>query len=496
MNHKIKIHNKGRVEEYDIHEGANLLEFIRENTDGGISAPCGGNGTCGKCKVEIKDEGHVTSCLYYVSKDIELIMPDEQEMKIMSDQYKFTKQYWVNPGKAAGLATIPYGLAIDIGTTTIAYYIVNMLFGTVVDVITKINPQSQYGADVISRISYGKENENGIDNLQSVLVNSINDVLEGYCKNSDLTANDFVKVSIVGNPTMLHQILAIDAISIAHSPFKPVFTETKNLSPADLSININPEGDVVLLPALSGYVGADIIAGLASIDRDKIGKTFLFIDIGTNGEMVLVTPEKTLSCATAAGPAFEGANISNGMGAVPGAISKFNMDSYDVVGDVEPIGICGSGLIDVVGELLKNDIIGMDGNISEDFVVYKSGSNTVSLTQKDLREVQLAKSSIASGVKRMLAKAGIDENAVDNILLAGGFGNYIDIENAIKIGLLPDLPLDKYIQVGNTAGTGSVIAVKSQNFIDDMEKMIDEMEYIELSSDPEFEMEFAMNMFF
>lgn len=495
MNHKIKLHNKGTVAELEVKDGTKLLDFIRENTDG-ITAPCGGNGTCGKCKVEVKGEGHVTSCLYHVSKNIEVIMPHKQEMEILSAQYEFTKQYWLNPGKTAGLATIPYGLAIDIGTTTIAFYVVNMVLGSVVDVITRINPQSIYGADVISRINYGVENPEGINNLQSVLVDTIHEVVCSYTEENDVECDDFVKIAIVGNPTMLHQVMGIDAISIAHAPFTPVFTDTKIVTAKELGVKINERAEVVLPPSLSGYVGADIIAGLASIDRDKIGKNFLFIDIGTNGEMVLGTPQKILSCATAAGPAFEGANISKGMGAVSGAISKFTFESFDVIGDVEPKGICGSGLIDIVGEMIEHGVLKSDGNIEKDFQVYKSNHDDVSVTQQDIREVQLAKSAIASGIKRMMAIAGIELEKLDNVLLAGGFGNYIDIKNAIKIGLLPDVPIEKYIQVGNTAGTGAVLALKSTGFVDDMENLINDMKYIELSTDDEFSMEFAMNMFF
>ena len=495
--HKIRLNKQGVITEIEAEEGANLLKVIQDNK-GEVSAPCGGNGTCGKCKVEVVNDGHVTSCLYYVSKDIEVILPEELEMRVLSSQYEFTKQMWVNPGASANLAPVPYGLAIDIGTTSIAFYVVNLVFGTVVDVKTAINPQTKFGADVISRINYGYENEGGIAKLQSVLIDSINNTLEEYYKESDLSKDDFVKVSIVGNTTMLHNLMGVDAISIALAPFTPQFTETKKVSASSLGINIHDEGEVVLAPSLTGYVGADIIAGMASLDKSKIGKTYLFIDIGTNGEMAIVTPEKTISCATAAGPAFEGANISYGMSATFGAVSRYSKDIMEVVGGTEPTGICGSGLIDIVGEMIATDVVNMEGNITEDFIVYKSetNGNTVSINQQDIREVQLAKSAIASGISRLLSIAGVELENLDNILLAGGFGNYIDVKNAVKIGLLPDVPFEKYIQIGNTAGTGAVLALKSEQYIAEMEELVKEMEYIELSTDDEFSMEFAMNMFF
>ena len=498
MSFKVKLYKQGEATEHIVEAGQNLLQLIQDN-DVEISAPCGGHGTCGKCKVEIKNDGHVTSCLYEVHKDIDVVLPEELEMKILSSQYELTKTVWSNPGKSADLAPLPYGLAVDIGTTTMAFYIVNLLFGTVVDVKTAISPQAKFGADVISRINYGAENEDGIKNLQSVLINSINKTIKEYCDESGIAFDDFVKVSIVGNTTMLHNFMGVDALPIAHAPFTPVFTEEKTMTAKEIGINIHEEGEVVLSPSLSGYVGADIIAGMASLDETKIGKKYLFIDIGTNGEMALVTPEKIVACATAAGPAFEGANISKGMSATTGAISKFSNDGYEVIGNVEPTGVCGSGLIDIVANMVENEVIVMDGNISEDFVIKNpksSEATKVSLTQQDIREIQLAKSAIASGINRMLAIAEVDVSELDNIYLAGGFGNYINIESAIRIGLLPDVDLEKYVQIGNTAGTGAVLALKSQGYMIEMEELIKKMEYIELSTDDEFSMEFAMNMFF
>ena len=498
MSYKVKLYKQGEATEHIVEEGQNLLQLIQDN-DVEISAPCGGQGTCGKCKVEVKNDGHVTSCLYEVHKDIDVILPEELEMRILSSQYELTKTVWSNPGKSADLAPLPYGLAVDIGTTTMAFYIVNLLFGTVVDVKTAINPQSKFGADVISRISYGAENENGVKNLQSVLINSINKTINEYCEESGIAFDDFVKVSIVGNTTMLHNFMGVDALPIAHAPFTPVFTEVKKMTAKEIGIKIHEDGEVVLSPSKSGYVGADIVAGMASLDTTKIGKKYLFIDIGTNGEMALVTPDKILACATAAGPAFEGANISHGMAATIGAISKVSKDGYEVIGNVEPIGICGSGLIDIVANMIDKEVLGMEGNISEDFVITNpntSEKTNVLLTQQDVREVQLAKSAIASGINRMLSIGGVEVEDLDNIYLAGGFGNYINVESAVRIGLLPNVPLEKYVQIGNTAGTGAVLALKSEGFMKEQEELIKKMEYIELSTDDEFSMEFAMNMFF
>ncbi|OQX97787.1 MAG: hypothetical protein B6I20_11945 [Bacteroidetes bacterium 4572_117] len=496
MKYKVKLYKGGKYTDLVVEEGENLLKCIQENEDE-FFAPCGGNGTCGKCRVKIINDGHVTSCLYYVHKDIEVLLPEVLEMKVLSSQYHLSKSTWPEPLAAFNLAAMPYGLAIDIGTTTMVFYFVNLVTGSSVSVKTEMNPQSKFGSDVISRINYGELNDGGVENLQKVLLNSINNALEGFYNDLGITKQDLVRVSIVGNSTMLHNLLGINALPLAHAPFTPVFTDTKRIKASNLNLNTHPEADIVLSPSLSAYVGADIIAGLNSLDTKKLNSTYLFIDIGTNGEMALVTPEKTLSCATAAGPAFEGANISCGMTAKNGAISKFSGKKYEVIANIEPIGICGSGLIDIVAEMLNNNLLSQDGKIEEDFVVYQSENNKpISISQQDIREVQLAKSAIMSGIIRLLSISGITTGDLSHVILAGGFGNYIDIKSAIKIGLLPDIDVGKYIQVGNTAGTGAMLALKSEKYITEMEELKDKMEYIELSTDDDFSMEFAMNMFF
>jgi len=496
MKHQVVLKNSAMSKVVEIEDGSNLLKCIREQV-ADFYAPCGGNGTCGKCRVFVPGDGHVTSCLYQVNKNIEVILPDKVEMQVLSSQYKLTKVLPLDPGAVADLATIPYGLAVDIGTTTMVFYVVNLLFGSVVDIISIVNPQSKYGADVISRINYGATIPNGLEELQKVLVQAINGAVAKFCASYDINPTDFVKISVVGNTTMLHNLLRVDALPIAHAPFTPKFTEVKRLHARSLGVTIHERGELVLSPSLSAYVGADIVAGLASLDQSKLGRNFLFVDIGTNGEMVLVTRDKILACATAAGPAFEGANISCGMPALAGAISEFYQGSFNVIGGGEAFGVCGSGLIDVVATMLETGVLGPDGNISDDFVICNAVDfPAITLNQKDVREVQLAKSAVFSGINRMMAMAGLSFEDLDHVLLAGGFGNYLRISNAIKIGLLPPIPLEKYIQVGNSAGSGAVLALKSEAFITQMEELKSIIDYVELSTDSEFPMEFAMNMFF
>jgi len=489
----VKLHKNGTTTAISVDKGENLLKIIqRSGYD--FYAPCGGNGTCGKCRVSIMNEGVVTSCLYPVNKDIEVILPDDREMKVLSSQYDHSTDVEPDIDDTYSLSDSPHGVAIDIGTTTIVYYFMDLKTGGITDIRSNVNPQVKYGADVISRINFTAETNNGIEELQKQLVDNINFVIGKFCKKHNFSNSDIVKLSIVGNTVMLHTLLGINALSIAHAPFTPVFTDTKIVDPAVLDLNTNPDTKIILSPSLSGYVGADIIAGLASIKENFYQKQFLFVDIGTNGEIVLVTKERILACATAAGPAFEGANISYGMSAVKGAISSFKDGKHKVIGDAEATGICGSGLIDIVAYMIETGILSFEGNIEGDFIL--PDTKEIKITQQDIREVQLAKSAIAAGISRLLSIAGISVDDLDNILLAGGFGNYIDIKSAIRIGLLPDVNIDKYIQMGNTAGNGAVLALKSSAFISVMESLKDKMEYIELSADPDFSMEYAMNMFF
>ncbi len=492
----VKLHKNGGITTITAEKGENLLKIIqRSGTD--FYAPCGGNGTCGKCRVNILNEGVVTSCLYPVDKNIEVILPDDREMKVLSSQYDYSKDVDLDPGDIYSLSDSPIGVAIDIGTTTMVYYFMDLKTGGITDIRSNVNPQIKYGADVISRINFTAETDDGIEELQRQLIDNINLVIGRFCKKHNFSNNDIVRLSIVGNTVMLHTLLGVNALTIAHAPFTPVFTDAKNIPSVELSVDINKDAAVLLSPSLSGYVGADIIAGLASIDESFYQKQFLFVDIGTNGEIVLVTKDRILACATAAGPAFEGANISCGMSAVRGAVSSFKDGISKVIGDVEAEGVCGSGLIDIVAYMLDNEILSMDGNIESDYVIPGSaGSNGIKITQQDIREVQLAKSAIAAGISRLLSIAGISVNDLDNILLAGGFGNYIDIKSAIRIGLLPGINIDKYIQMGNTAGNGAVLALKSESFVTEMEDLKNKVEYIELSTDPDFSMEYAMNMFF
>jgi len=490
---KVAVISSKKTKILETSTGLSLLEILRRNKYP-VYAPCGGKGTCGKCRVEIKGEGTVLSCTYYPDKDIEVFLPEEYEGNILTSQTEFLEDLPLSLEKNAHLTSSPYGVAIDIGTTTLVMYFINLLNGQIRGIASFLNPQNTYGADVISRINHCMENENGLKELQQIIVQSINNELHKFSIKEKIITDNFEKVIIVGNTTMLHIILGENPVSIAQAPFIPKFTDKQTRKGNSIGLNIHPETKIITLPCLSAYIGADILAGLAVL-KVTANKNYLFIDIGTNGEMAIIKGEKIYTCSAAAGPAFEGANILCGMGAVAGAISAFtNQKKYHVIGNIQPVGICGSGIVDIIDYLSVNDFIDETGLLLDAFIVDKK--NKIQVTQQDIREIQLAKSAIFSGIKILIKRAGLSYNDIEALFLAGGFGNYINIKSALQIGLLPYELRDKIYPVGNSAGIGALQYLKSDVFEKKTDEIIMNSQYIELSNIDEFTTEFALNMNF
>ncbi len=497
---KISVSSKGTKIKLLGEAGDNLLKILNENGFQ-VYSPCGGNGTCGKCKVWLKGKGHVTSCMHTLEENLDIVLPDSLEASILASQYENSRSVPLSPGRFDELSSFPVGVAIDIGTTTLVFHFVQLLTGVLVGTRTAMNPQAKYGADVISRINFTITESTGLKTLQKELLKVINSELSHFAQETEISLEDIVKLTITGNTTMLHLLLGEDPKSLAFVPFTPVFTEERRIETSTLKLSCNPKGDLWILPSLTAYLGADILAGIASLNPPEKIQNYLFVDIGTNGEMALITPQKIYTCATAAGPAFEGANIKHGMPAMEGAINIFEGPAdFSTIGGSVAAGICGSGLIDLVAVLRKLDIIKKEGLLENDFEIVSSGNtadgNPIFLTQKDVREVQLAKSAIISGIKILMRQANLEEKNIDALFLAGGFGNYIRIESAVAIGLLPDELKDRIIPVGNASGTGAFLALKSERFMEIVKTVKQRMEFIELSEQDDFMTEFALNMDF
>jgi uncharacterized 2Fe-2S/4Fe-4S cluster protein (DUF4445 family) len=495
---QITIHQDGRNSTVSFKSGDSLLSLLQKHSQT-ISAPCGGNGSCGKCAVYIKEIGEVNSCKYFPTADIEVLLPTSKESFILTQQYQHTIHLKAQKNELAASCSSPFAIGIDLGTTSVVLYLINLKDGSLVKRVGFGNPQTKYGADVISRINYCTDKDK-LFLLQNEIIKAINHHIADLQQSLNLHSNQIVKISIAANTSMLHLLAGKDPSSLALVPFQPVFTEEQVYSARELGLNIKPKANIHLLPSLSAFIGADIMAGLACLSPQKRIKKYLFIDIGTNGEIALVTEDKIYCCATAAGPAFEGANISCGMCAFEGAISSFRAGTYQTISNQKPIGISGSALIDIVAYMLNQNLISMDGNLEKDFIIVpkeESGhGENISINPQDIREVQLAKSAIFTGIKLLLQEAKLSMNDLDAIYLAGGFGNYLNPENAIKIGLLPNNCLDKIIAVGNTSGAGAVLHAKSDQFIQHINAVRKKSELVDLAKHPDFEIEFAMNMYF
>ncbi len=495
MNYRVEILQDNNSRIFEVGKDYVLLDVLGEEGYN-VYSPCGGKGTCGKCLVQVKGKGTVTACRFIIQENITVILPDIREMNVLSTQHEHTASFAFSPGYPARLSDNPVGCAVDIGTTTLAYYFVDLKNGALIRTYTDTNPQTVYGADVISRINLCVGNTDYINKLHMLLVESLRNNIDRFITDSGVEAKDITAINVVGNTTMLHLMAGVDPSPIAFSPYKPVFTDNRTLSIRVLGLEINPEAKMNLLPSVSGYIGSDILAGMASLGSSYDG-LILYIDIGTNGEVVLSSEDGIWACATAAGPAFEGANISCGSPAVEGAVCSYAGGEIKTIGNSEPDGICGSGLVDIIAYMLSVNLVSPDGKIEEPYVVYKKDrSKTITITQQDLRELQLAKAAVAAGINILLQRSGFDYNDVEKVIIAGGFGNYLDTASAVRIGLFPEELSDKLIQVGNAAGTGAVLSLKSEDFLKRICDLQSRIKFVELSADGEFMEEFVSNINF
>jgi len=410
-----------------------------------------------------------------------------------------------------------YGVSIDIGTTTVASYLYNIETGKKIDVVSGLNTQKKYGADVISRIEYASSSEDGLKNLHNAIINQINRMIFLLCDKNSIICDEIFYITIAGNTTMMHLLMKLDPINIGKAPFIPITTSLHRILASSIGININKYGYIALLPSVSGYIGSDITAGVIATGMLHKNKISLLLDIGTNGEIVLGNKKRLISCSTAAGPAFEGANIRFGTGGISGAIDDLKIKDgevvYTTIDNKAPIGICGSGIVTVVAALLDNDIIDETGRFYDEdefnipdsllervvefdnMVAFKI-TDDIFITQKDIREIQNAKASFAAGVITLVKRYGIEYEDISELYLAGGFGNYIDIDGAITIGLLPKQLKDKVIPSGNTAGTGATMCLLSSAKMKRIESISKQIEYIELSKDPSFTDQYIECMMF
>lgn len=473
----IKISQGSSQRTVSCREGLTILEALRP-CGAAIHAPCGGNGSCRRCTVTISGvcadmQGgvreyrgeEVLACRQRIAGDISVFLPErEGENKGISlSSASIT-------GGGAGL-----GFAVDIGTTTVAAYLYDLSSGLCIAKTGGMNAQRSYGSDVISRIQHSASPE-GLEHLTGAIRRQLGALAKELCP--DLSRIKYV--SIAANTVMEHIFAGMSPVGIGVAPFTPLslFGEEINESLIE-----GIDAPIYLCPAIAGYVGGDISAGLLSSGAYRSEDTVLFIDIGTNGEMALCSPEGILSCATAAGPAFEGAETECGSPAMDGAINRVDTDlKFTTIGNEEPASICGSGIIDAVAALLVNEIVDETGRMDGERYEF---SDKVYISGGDIRRIQLAKAAIRAGIDTLLKKSGKSCGDIDRVLIAGGFGAYMRTVSACAIGLLPPGLLERTEHIGNSAGMGAAMALTEAGR-KTLSDIVKRCAYVELSGDAVF----------
>jgi uncharacterized 2Fe-2S/4Fe-4S cluster protein (DUF4445 family) len=406
------------------------------------------------------------------------------------------------------------GLAVDLGTTKIAGYLVDLKNGRTVASHGIMNPQIAYGEDVIARLSRAMESQEESSRLQQLAVEGLNRLALELCTETGDEPERIVEAVIVGNTAMHHLLLRLAVDQLAMAPYLPSISAPQDVKARDLGLRLAPGAYVHMLPNIAGYVGSDHVAMMLATQLLNIQGVTLALDIGTNTEVCLVSNGEICSVSCASGPAFEGAHIKHGMRAANGAIERLRLADgkveYQTIGGAPPTGLCGSGILDAVAQLYLAGILNRGGRMDlqagvrvEDeerafvLVAEEDGDerSAITLTQKDVRQVQLAKGAIRTGIQVLLESKGLSDEEIDRVIIAGAFGTYIDVTSAIAIGMLPSLPLDRFRQVGNAAGKGAILALASRDKRFEAHTIARKVDYIELASSPAFMNIFTQSMY-
>lgn len=474
----ITLHFSGTTKNVQAAEGKTIYQVLSEN---GVpfAAPCGGNGRCGKCRVRVSGnvkadpDGTCLACKTVIEGDCEVYL-SESEARVLTVG---KRTVYPTDGEDCRF------LAVDIGTTTIAAYLLDGKTGRELAHYSALNPQRVHGADVISRLEFASDPANAAlmqDEIEQTMRTALT------CMGAQI---EDTKRLYVGNTVMMHIAAGYDTKGLAAAPFKPFYTEAHEVEQYDAKVR--------LCGCISGYVGADTVAAALACDMDRAADTVMLIDIGTNGEIVLKHDGKSACCSCAAGPAFEGAHIKCGSGAAEGAIDHVERGNdgrytYTAIGNIEPVSLCGSALVDAVALLLEDELISPSGRMKEKVYISKN----VYIDPSDIREVQLAKAAIAAGIEILLRDAGITADKVDRVLIAGGFGNYIRVSSACTIGMLPAEFESKVTVVGNAAGDGAKLMCLSREARARGDLIRNATRYIELSAEDDFEDIFTDKLLF
>lgn len=540
---------------FDVPVGTTILEAARQ-AGVLIEAPCNGAGHCGKCAVlaplsdldkldtQVAPEpvdsqtSSVLACHAALLGDIIITVPDNQEQglvvmntgisrSVVSAPY-IDKRFDQSTGETSvwgggrllavesgNRSAENYGIVFDIGTTTLVAALVDLTTGRELAASSALNPQSLHAQDVLSRIRLASTPE-GLEQLQGDVISALNILVADVTSAAGIDPHQVYEAVFSGNSCMLHLAAGIDPSPLGRLPFTSSISGGNHLFAADIGLNLSPHGQVYLPKIISAFVGADISAGILAADLAGLTGVTLFIDIGTNGELALAVDGRLSASATAAGPAFEGMNITCGMRASIGAIERVAISSdgrlsITTIGDAEPTGICGSGLMDLVAELLKRSAIGPSGrfsrqsNLAPALAQRLEGegadrvfrlSERVTFSQKDVRQVQLAKGAIRAGIDLLLKGAGVAPSRLDRVLIAGSFGYHLSEESLLVLGLLPPQAAGKISFLGNTARCGGEMLLLNRHLRDELTGVVEDVRTVELAADPLFERVFVEAMAF
>ncbi len=400
-----------------------------------------------------------------------------------------------------------YGLALDIGTTTVVAELVDLSNGREVASAGEYNRQGQFGEDVISRINYSASRDDGPATLQRAVIETVNELLAELISRTDTDPDSIRLVVCSGNTTMIHTLCGLDPNNIRKDPYIPTVSSPPPFSARQLGLDVHQSARVLAFPAVGSFVGGDVVAGVLASGLHEREELTLYVDIGTNGEIVLGNSEFLMTCSASAGPAFEGGGIRHGMRAMDGAIERIQVSPDDLevycqtVGDVPPIGLCGTGLIDTLATLQQTGVINRSGRFSDDMqhprlreseeglefvLVWEKQAgigDDIVITSGDIKHLMRSKAAIYAAIRMLLQNVGMEESIIQRVLIAGGFGNYLDLESAVAIGLFPDLPRDRFRFVGNGALLGAVEGVVSGQSWHEATGLASKMTYLELSAE-------------
>ena len=475
-----------------------------------IELPCNGKGRCGKCVVFVSETENgeterVLACQTPVTKNIYVKVPKKEGTVIAANDHRKLKIDDLSPIVKVKEG-INYGLAVDIGTTTIAVSILDLSHGIELYTATGENRQRLLGEDVLARIQHASEG--GTEELRSLVLESINDLID-VCLDTRCDSKSVRSVYVSGNTAMTHLFLGVDPTPIREEPYEPVVREAE-VTGKESKLLVNPDARVVCMPSVSAYVGGDVTSDIVAASMDISEKMSIMIDVGTNGEVALGNSEMMIVCSSSAGPAFEGGSIRSGMLARAGAIDSINIVNgelkYTVIAGKEPTGICGSGLIDLIAELFKAGWIDKKGYFTErsNFEIENDNGvetrflrivNDVIITQEDINTIMLTKASIFSSIRSLLMNVGMDIDDIESVYVAGGFGNFINIESAISIGLFPDVLREKYVYLGNASLAGAKYALLSRTYRKRIAEVFKRMTYLDLGSNAVFFEEYSSAQF-